>query len=163
WNAGADAGLAHGALEAFTVDVLAPIAEFAETVGDDLERIGIDRPIDFLAAEDPFAVAGGRIAVGVFFPREALERVRIEPRGRRRYPGPNADVGIGDRGMLEPGEIVAQERFAEPVVIKARQPLGLREEVVDLGVGLDVNRLVVVDALEADAGQLIFVVVPLVL
>ena len=65
--------------------------------------------------------------------------------------------------MFEPREVVADERLAEPVVVEARQPLGLREEVVDAGVGLDRERLIVERALEAHAGELVLVVVPLVL
>ena len=64
--------------------------------------------------------------------------------------------------MFEPGEVVAQQRLAEPVMIEPRQPLGLREEVVDAGVGFERDRLVVVRAFEPHAGELVLIVVPLV-
>ena len=74
----------------------------------------------------------------------------------------DADVRVGGRRVLEPRELVVDERFAEPVVVEPRQPLGLREEVVDAGVGFDRDRLVVERALEPHAGELVLVVVPLV-
>src|SRR4029079_16676650 len=50
----------------------------------------------------------------------------------------------------------------EPVMVEARQPLRLREEVVDPGVGFERDRLIVVSVFDPRAGELILVVVPLV-
>src|SRR4051812_7245393 len=48
-------------------------------------------------------------------------------------------------------------------MIKPRQPLSLREEVVDPCVCLDRERLIIKRALETHSGHLILVVIPLVL
>ena len=47
-------------------------------------------------------------------------------------------------------------------MVEPRQPLRLREEVVEPAVGFDRERLVVERALEPHAGELVLVVVPLV-
>src|SRR5436190_1214188 len=119
-DAGPNAGLAHGALEAVAVNVFAPVAEFAETVGNNFERGRVNRPIDFLARQQALAVAGDRVAGAVLFPRK-----QIKLRGQLwvRRSARDANVGIGSRRMFEPSEIVADERLAEPVVVEARQPL----------------------------------------
>ena len=62
--------------------------------------------------------------------------------------------------MFVPSEIVFEQRLAEPIVIKPRQPLGLREEVVDAAVGFERERLIVEQPLEPHAGELVRVVVP---
>ena len=56
----------------------------------------------------------------------------------------------------------SNKRLAEPVVVEPREPLRLREEVVHSGVGFDRERLVVEGALESHAGELVFVLLPLV-
>ena len=56
----------------------------------------------------------------------------------------------------------SKQRLAEPIVVEPRQPLRLREEVVDAAVGFDREGLIVEEPLEPDAGELILVVVPFV-
>ena len=97
----------------------------------------------------------------VFFPGQAA-RIATASVGLVGVRG-DADVGVRGRRVLEPGELVVEQRLAEPVVVEPRQPLRLREEVVDAAVGFDRDRLVVERALEAHAGELVLVVVPFVL
>ena len=91
------------------------------------------------------------------------KRSNCDSEHRIRRRADDADIGVGDVRVLEPREVVVDQRLAEPVVVEARQPLRLREEIVDAGVGFDRDRLVVVRALEADAGELVLIFVPFVL
>ena len=137
------------------------MAELAERVRHDLERREVDRPVDLVPRDEPLALAGDRVAGGCLLPTAAASNCEASV-GFVGVRG-DADVGVGGRRVLEPGEVVAEQRLAEPVVVEPRQPLRLREEVVDPAVGFDRDRLVVVRALEPDAGELVLVVVPFVL
>ena len=63
--------------------------------------------------------------------------------------------------MLEPGDRVAEQGLAEPVMVHARQPLGFGEEIVDLAVGLDRKFAIVGQSLATHAGAGIAAFVPL--
>ena len=136
---GADADLPVGAVQRFTVEGFAPMAQFTQRVGHDFHLAGLKGPIEFLAANQAFALPVE------LFPRHVAEG-GVGRIGRRRG---NAVVGIAGRGMLEPGETVAQQRLAQPEVIAPRQPLRLRDERIGLDRSEDVPGDVVFRAASA--------------
>src|SRR5688572_29532605 len=65
--------------------------------------------------------------------------------------------------MLEPGEPIAEQRLAEPIVIEPREVLRLRKEVVDLHIRFERQRAVVIQPLRANASSWVGQLVPFLL
>ena len=152
--------LAPEPIDAVAFEVRAPMAVFTHRIGHHLERRDVDRVVDLVPRDESLALGLRRVAEAVDFPRQQRPLGEQRRIGRRRG---DADVGVRGRRMRIERRRVVEERLAEPVEVSSRQPLRLREEVVEPAVGSDRERLVVEQPLELDAGELVLVVVPFVL
>ena len=123
---GADAGLVIGPRQRLAVDVFAPVAQLAQQVGHDLHRPEFDGQVDFVAGNESPA---GEI---LRFPGQMAHRlVARRGAGQRGH----LELGIAQARVLEPGQLVVHQRLAQQVMIEARQPLRIGDEVVQPRLG----------------------------
>ena len=132
---GADAHLAVGAVQRLPGEVLAPVAQLAQGVGNDLQRAELQGQVKLLPARTACALTvallPGQMAEGI------VGRI-----ARRRRRGDVVDP-VARRRVLEPNEVqrvVAKERLPQRVVVAPRQPRRLRDEIVGPRRGEDVPR-----------------------
>ncbi len=126
---------------------------FAQGVGHHFDRAYLERPIDFVARRR--AEAGGRNVV-----RQEVELIVIRGIGRLiELILPQ----IADVAVVVQRERVVQKRLAEPEEIQLRQVLRLHEERIYQPRAGKFQRHVVPHAPQAQAGNLVFLLIPFLL
>ena len=125
-------------VERVSVDVFVPVGRLAQGVGHHLDGAELERPVDLLPRGEPPALhvvlLPGQIVERTGGARRTAERRAVCGHGRV------VELGVAGVGMFVPGEGVAEERLPQPEVVGPRQPIGVREEVVDAVVGRDAPR-----------------------
>ena len=124
-QAGADAHLAIRPVDRRAVERLAPVGQFAESVGHDLHRAGLERQVELLPRRHPLAEHIGLIGEQ----RPDVPALADRRRLRRALPG------VSDAGMLVPAYGVVEQRLGHEVVVEPRPPLRLREERIEADAG----------------------------
>ena len=117
---GADADLPVSPIDRRLRDVLAPVCQFAEGIGNDLHHARLEGQVDLLPRRQP-------LANHVVFVGERRPDARPLPRrGRLRQVLPH----VRHARVLIPRQRVLRERLPQPVVVEPRPPLALGEERV---------------------------------
>ena len=150
-HAGADADLTIGPVERRLGDILPPVGQFAEGIGNDLHGASLEGQIELMAGGKP-------LADDVVFVWQKCPELQPLPGGgrlRRILPG------IAGAGMLIPGHGIAHQRLAEPVVVQTRPPFGLRKEWIDTHTRQQPGFAVVGGAAQVEPGALLVALFPL--
>ena len=150
-HAGADADLTIGPVERRLGDILAPVGQFAQRVGNDLHGASLEGQIELMAGGKP-------LADDVVFVRQKCPELQSLPGGGRLR---NILPGIAGAGVLIPGHGIAHQRLAEPVVVQTRPPFGLRKEWIDTNARQQPGFAVVGGATQVEPGALLVALLPL--
>ena len=147
----ADPHLAVGAIEGRLRQILPPVSELADGVGNNLHHSRLERQIELLPGGEP--LADDVVLVGECRPV-------LQPLAGGRRLG---DVlpRVGQSTVLVPGDRIAQQRLPHRVMIEPRPPLRLGEERVDPDAREEAQFAVVDGAAEIEPGPLLVALLPL--
>ena len=147
----ADPHLAVGAIEGRLRQILPPVSELADGVGNNLHHPRLERQIELLPGGEP--LADDVVLVGECRPV-------LQPLAGGRRLG---DVlpRVGQSTVLVPGDRIAQQRLPHRVMIEPRPPLRLGEERVDPDAREEAQLTVVRGAAEIEPGSLLVALLPL--
>ena len=156
WNAAANARLAVCTADFCPVDVFTPKCQLARNIGCELERSQRYRQSQFMSRGRSQTFALIVPSQHAFFPGQRVLGWFI---WWRRQCG-RLDAAVADAGVGRPAQIV-QNRLAQDEMVQTRQPLGLREVLVQPNIGSNGPGAIQIVLFQLDSSGLVFPRIPL--